>query len=291
MQSRRINLGSDPFVIREWGDAKATPILLLHGFPEYSGAWDDLARALPDFRCIAPDQRGYGQSWCPEGVENYRLKHLITDAARLIETIGTPLILLGHDWGAAVAYGVAIARPDLVSKLIILNGVHPGPFQRALAAGGAQSKASAYINWLRRDGAETALAADGFRRLDNFFAEGMNMDWFTAGRRAEYHREWSRPGRLQAMVNWYRASPVQVADPGQPLPDAPVYAPDRFTVTMPHLLIWGDGDTALLPEAIEGLNAYAPNLIIRHIPDADHWLHHQHPQKVADSITGWLRST
>ena len=158
MRSTTVLLDGQPFHIREWGPPDARPILFLHGFPEYSGAWEELAAALPDIRAIAPDQRGYGQSWSPHGTDHYAPAALVGDMAALIRQIGAPLVVVGHDWGAAIAYGLAIRQPALVSHLVILNGVHPAPFQRELAAGGAQTRASQYIHWLRREGAAAALA-------------------------------------------------------------------------------------------------------------------------------------
>jgi len=171
-ETRQIN--GNPFFIRHWGDEDAPKLLMLHGFPEYSGAWNDLAPLLAKrFHCIAPDQRGYGQSWRPAEVEQYKTSKLVSDMAALIGD--DPVILLGHDWGASVAYALTIGRPDLVSKLIIMNGVHPAPFQRELAKGGAQTDASQYIHFLRREGSEDILAADDFDKLMGLFSAHMDM--------------------------------------------------------------------------------------------------------------------
>lgn len=288
MRERTEVLRGQSFHLREWGDPDLPPMLMLHGFPEYSGAWSDVAAHLSDrFRCVAPDQRGYGGSWSPPEVEAYAAGELADDMAALAETLGGPLVVVGHDWGASVAYALAIRRPDLVSRLVILNGVHPAPFQTALARGGAQTAASQYITWLRRPGSEDALAADGHARLLRLFAEDMDMSWMTPARRALYVAEWSRPGRLRGMVNWYRAARMVVPEPGQTcdLPEMPV---TRLTVRMPHLLIWGTGDTALLEESTEGLEAYCPDLTRVRIEGADHWLAHQHPARVATEIRAWL---
>ena len=198
-----------------------------------------------------------------------------------------PVTVLGHDWGAAVAYGLAMFTPHLVNRLIILNGVHPVPFQRAMAAGGAQSAASQYINYLRAPGSEDLLARDGFAGLLRLFSAQMDLGWLGGDRLAAYQHEWARPGRLRAMVNWYRASPLQLAKPGQPiaLPDLPR---DRLMVCCPHLLVWGTGDTALLTESVEGLEDFAPDLTRVDIDGADHWLHHQKPEAVAEAILRWM---
>lgn len=294
MQTETCNLNGHPFFIRRWGDPDLPPLLMLHGFPEYGGAWSDLAPLLADrFHCIAPDQRGYGQSWAPDGVENYVLSELVSDMAALITQIGGPtggpVTVLGHDWGASVAYGLAMFRPDLVSRLIIANGVHPALFQRELAAGGAQSEASQYINTLRRDGSQDRLAADDFVGLTKLFSARMNLGWLSGDRLAQYKAEWARPGRLETMIHWYRATPLQVADPGQPITDLRPLPVDRMQVQCPHLLIWGMDDTALLPEATQGLEDFAPDLTRVTLTGVDHWLCHQKPQDVADAILGWVK--
>ena len=289
MQTEIIELNGHPFHLRHWGDPAKPPLLLLHGFPEYGGAWADLAPHLTDrFHCIAPDQRGYGQSWAPDDVALYRGSQLVDDMAALIEQIGGPLTVMGHDWGAAVAYGLAMFRPELVSRLIIANGVHPVPFQRALAAGGAQAEASQYILTLRREGSERHFAANDFEKMKALFLAKMNHDWMTPDKLAAYTAEWSRPGRLRTMIHWYRASPLQVAAPGAPITDLPEMPRERLMVRCPHLLIWGRGDTALLPEATEGLEEFAPDLTRVEFEEADHWICHQIPDKVAQAIKDWM---
>jgi pimeloyl-ACP methyl ester carboxylesterase len=289
MDTRTLDLDGRPFFVRSWGDPSLPPLLMLHGFPEYGGAWADMAACLSHrFHCIAPDQRGYGQSWAPPEVEAYRARHLVSDMVALIDTLGGPATVLGHDWGAAVAYGLATQAPERVTRLIIGNGVHPVPFQRALATGGPQSEASQYINLLRADGSEDRLAAEDFARLKRLFSARMSLDWMTPGIEAEYMREWSRPGRLRGMINWYRASPLRVADPGHPLTDLPPLPIDSLHVRCPHLLLWGARDTALLPVATEGLEEFAADLTRVTFDDADHWLFHQVPDALATAIMHWL---
>ncbi|MCE8525821.1 alpha/beta hydrolase [Ruegeria pomeroyi] len=290
MQTETIDLNDNPFFLRRWGDPALPPLLMLHGFPEFGGAWADLAPHLAHrFHCIAPDQRGYGQSWAPEGVAHYATSHLVADMAALAETLGAPLTVLGHDWGAAVAYGLAMFRPELVDRLIIANGVHPVPFQRALASGGAQSAASQYMNALRAPEATQHFAADDYKALTGFFTRYMGgQGWLSPERLADYKAEWARPGRLDAMLNWYRASPLVIAAPGQPRTDLPALPLDRLRVRCPHLLLWGPDDRALLPEATEGLEDFAPKLTRITIPGTDHWLCHQAPDRVAAAILNWM---
>jgi len=294
MTSQFISLNGQQFHTLSWGNPGAPILLMLHGFPEYSGAWEELATRLADrYHIIAPDQRGFGQSWAPPEVGEYTTSKLVGDMAALIAALDTqyacgPVTVIGHDWGAAVGYGLAMFAPKLVNRLIILNGVHPAPFQREMARGGAQSEASQYILFLRQSGSEDRLAANDFALLLKLFSANMDLSWLAGDRLTAYKVEWSRPGRLKSMINWYRASPLQVAAPGQPLTNLPALARDKLMVHCPHLLIWGLGDTALLPASYEGLSDYVPDLTVKTIPEADHWLCHQCPDAVADLIRTWL---
>ena len=274
--------------LHRWGPADAPPLLMLHGFPEYGGAWAEVAAHLPAWHCIAPDQRGYGRSPAPTEVSAYAAKHLVADIVALIETLGAPVPVIAHDWGAAVAYALAIRRPDLLRALVVVNGVHPGPFQRELAKGGAQSAASAYIDYLRAPEAESRLAADGFAGLRRLFAAKMDMRWLSGDKLAEYQREWARPGVLTGMLNWYRASPMVVAAAGQPR-EVPILPPEAGQVRVPHLVIWGQDDAALLPACLEGQEAWCPDLTIRPVAGADHWICHQKPAQVAALTEAFLR--
>lgn len=289
MLSHHVEVNGQPFHYLGWGRAGAPILLFLHGFPEYSGAWDGLARRLAgQFHCIAPDQRGYGQSWAPAQVSAYRTSDLVGDMVGLIAHLGGgPVTVIGHDWGSAVAYGLAMFRPDLVSRLIVMNGVHPGPFQRAMAAGGAQTDASQYIHTLKRDGAEDWLSENEYARLLAAFSAKMDMSWLTPDTLTRYKTEWARPGRLTGMLNWYRASPLRLGGPGQAV-QAPDFPADKFRVPMPHLLIWGPDDTALLPASTDGLETYCPVLTRVTVPGTDHWIAHQAPDRVAQIITDWI---
>ncbi len=274
-----------PVFARTYGDPSLPKLLMLHGFPEYSGAFAHLAPLLSQhFHCIVPDQRGYGQTGGPDDVTAYTTSRLVGD---MVDVIGDgPVTVFGHDWGAAVAYGLAMFRPNLVDRLIIANGVHPVPFQRAMASGGAQSAASQYINVLRKDGSEDRLAANNFEKLMSLFSAKMNTDWLTGDIHHGYLNAWNPPGRLKTMIHWYRASPLVVANPDQAV-EVPALPLDKLHVPQPHLLLWGENDTALLPDSTDGLEEFAPNLTRVTIKDADHWVAHQKPQEMADAILSW----
>ena len=293
MKSEFINLNGNEFFVRLWGDASKPPLMLLHGFPEYSGAWEELAAYLcDDFYCIAPDLRGFGQSYKPEGVENYRMSLVVQDVIGLIAhySPNAPINLLAHDWGAAAAYVVAASAPQMIGKLIILNGVHPIPFQAELAKGEGQAQASQYMNWLRREDSAEQLAANDFEKFVGLLRQDMDSEWFDDEKTQAYKVEWARQGCVEAMLNWYKASPLKVPPVGQALSaeDIIVIDANKMRVSMPHLIIWGKNDTALLVECRDGIYDLADDVKIVELADADHWLHHQQPQNIAAEIAKFL---
>ena len=293
MKSEFVSLNGNEFFVRLWGDASKPPLMLLHGFPEYSGAWQELAAYLcDDYYCIAPDLRGFGQSYKPKGVENYRMSLVVQDVIGLMAHYApdAPINLLAHDWGAAAAYVVAAAVPQRISKLVILNGVHPIPFQAELAKGGAQTVASQYMNWLRRDDSADLLAADDFKKLINLLCLNMDSEWFDEEKAQAYKTEWARENCVESMLNWYKASPLKVPPVGQALgaDELVVINADKMRISMPHLIIWGKNDTALLVECRDGIYDLADQVRIVELAQADHWLHHQQPKKIAAEISDFL---
>lgn len=272
------------------GEPDRPLLLMLHGFPEYSGAWREVMERLSDeFFCVAPDQRGYGGSSKPEGVRSYVAGKLAADALGILDHYrpgGQAAALIGHDWGASVAYATAFRAPERMGKLVIANGVHPVCFQRELSKGGAQAEASQYVNWLRAEGSEEKLAADDFAGMGKVLGAKMDTSWMTPERLAEYKAAWGDARTVGCMVNWYRAAPLVVPEPGETVPEEeqPDIPADAVRVRVPHLLLWGEGDTALLPECIDGLDAFCDELTVMRVPDADHWILHQRPETCATAI-------
>ena len=182
---------------------------------------------------------------------------------------GRPFVLVGHDWGASVAYATAMAAPQRIAKLIVINGVHPGPFQRALVEDEAQRQASTYMHYLRSPEAEERLSANNFEKLLGMLVRFGPQPWLTPERRADYLEAWSPPGALTGMLNWYRASPLVVPKPGEAVDPATATIkldPAQFRVRMPHLLIWGMDDRALLPVSRAALPDYCDDLIVVRSP-------------------------
>lgn len=276
------------------GPDDAPVLLMLHGFPEYWTAWSDVAAHLTGaFHCVLPDQRGCGASSKPPHVEDYETKRLVADMAALIDEVspGRPIMLAGHDWGASVAYALAFRHADRIARLVIANGVHPMCFQRALFEDEAQARASQYIHVLRDPASDTRMAEDGFSRTFRMFEKFSTAPWLDETRREAFRDVWEEA--LPTMLHWYRATPMVVPEEkdGRIAPRAFPFSDDmlsRFRVTMPHLVVWGERDTALLPSCLEGLDRFCENVRIETLPDASHWLLHERPDVVAEHIREFL---
>jgi epoxide hydrolase 4 len=262
--------------------------LLLHGFPEAAFAWDGvLQRLSPRHAAVAPNQRGYPGSSAPAGDAAYRARHLVADLVALIEQLvegtGAPLpLLVAHDWGGAIAWNLAAQRPDLIRRLLIINSPHPATFLRELRDDPGQIAASAYMNFLVRPDAAALLAEADFRRLWPFFGHAA---WLDGPMRDRYRQAWRNDGRgLDPMLAWYRGSPLRpVAGADDPL--TRVELPDEaVTVRVPTTVLWGEQDVALRPGLLRGLERWVPQLDIRRVPEGSHWLVHEQPDLVADTV-------
>lgn len=267
------------------------PILFLHGFPESRRTWrHQLADFAYDFSVAAPDQRGYARSTKPPAEEDYRIDRIVGDILALADALGWGLFTLaGHDWGGAAAWAAALAHPDRVARLIIANAPHPLIFQRSLFDDPAQAAASQYINAFRSPGIDAYLAAIGPEQFfDKSFAPHVDMAKVSAGDRAAYIDEWSQPGALSAMLNWYRASGIVVPKPGEDT-QRPGWIDAAFPqLAMPVLVLWGMKDKALLPQQLEGLGDLVEDLTLVCIPDAGHFVTWESPGEVTAAIRAFL---
>lgn len=269
---------------RACGPREAPVLLFLHGFPEAAFVWDEVMGALADrYRCVAPNLRGYEQSSKPPEVEAYRAKHLVQDLAALIGQLGAPVAaLVAHDWGGAVAWNLAVQQPQLIGRLAIINSPHPGTFLRELQHNPAQQAASAYMNFLCRPDAEQLLAENDYARLWPFFT-GMNGGtWLTGAVKQQYREVW-RAG-LTGPLNYYRASPMRPPTPDDPAAMKLQFTAEQVTVRVPTLVIWGEEDTALPPELVDGLEDFVPQLQLQRVPGASHWIVHEQPGFVSRAL-------
>ena len=259
-------------------------VLLLHGFPEGAFIWDDVMQRLgPSVRCVAPNLRGYERSSSPTDVQAYRVKHLVGDIAALIEAMGAPIdLLVAHDWGGALAWNLAAQRPQLIRQLLILNSPHPATFLRELRDNPAQQVASAYMNFLCRPDAAALLAENDFARLWPFFTNMGGVAWLTDALRAQYRALWQQG--LEGPLNYYRASPLKPPTSAADAIHSLVFAPEFVTVRVPTTVLWGEADSALPLALLDGLEDYVEALDVRRVVGASHWIIHERPALVADTI-------
>lgn len=275
------------FHVAAAGDPQAPLLVFLHGFPEFWRAWQaQLEEFGRDHLAVAPDQRGYNDSDKPQDVGAYRSRHMVEDLRQLAASLTErPFVLVAHDWGGAVAWNFAVAHPERLAKLVIINSPHPVPFARALASDPEQQRASGYMNVFRTPAAEELLAKDGFRRLADMSVAAWQAD--TAERDA-YLEAWSKPGALTGMLNWYRATPMHPPTAQDPGPAQLTVQAADFMVRVPTLVIWGLRDRALLPGLLEGLDECVPDLRIERIPEGSHWVVHEQPARVNALIRGFI---
>jgi epoxide hydrolase 4 len=273
---------------------KGRLILFLHGFPEFWYEWrKQIAEFSRDHRVVAPDMRGYNLSSKPTEVDQYQVRLLVEDVRALGEQLagkGKKFTLVAHDWGGAIAWAYAIAHPATLDRLVIINAPHPGIFQRELRENPAQQKASQYMLMFRSPQAEQTLSANNHAMLVNIvLGPGLKDGRITEADKKMYLDAWSQPGALTGGLNYYRAARVGPPSPdGQPGTGNFAPDPSALMVKIPTLVIWGEKDTALLTGNLEGLDKFVPELTVKRIPDATHWVINEQPDVVNRHIREFI---
>ena len=273
------------------GPADAPAVILLHGFPESHRTWRAVAPLLRDrFRLVMPDQRGFAGSDRPQQVSAYKTRTLVDDVFALADALAIQrFALVGHDWGGAVAWAAAMRGDRRLERLAVVNAPHPFLFQKSLIEDRDQRSASQYINAFRAPGFETIVEAEGFEWFfEKTFSGQVDLELISEAEKRQYIAEWSQPGALTAMLNWYRASPVVVPPPviTVPLPDALLRLARK--VRAPTLVVWGMRDTALLPIQLDGLPEVVDDLRIVRIAGAGHFAPWEAPDAVAGALAPFL---
>ena len=257
-------------------------VLLLHGFPEFWYSWRNQIAPLAaaGFRVIVPDQRGYNTSSKPRGASSYALSHLISDVLAIADHLGQARIFLaGHDWGAAVAWSVALLHPQRVAKLAILNVPHPSVMRRYLKTNRRQLRRSWYmfffqLPWLP----EATFSAFHFRLGVTSLVRSSRAGTFSSDDLALYRTAWSQPGALTAMINWYRAAFRFRSK----FPDSTVHVPTR--------ILWGERDAFLLSEMAQDSLRYCDSAELYTFANASHWLQHEEPARVSELLINFFRT-
>jgi pimeloyl-ACP methyl ester carboxylesterase len=262
------------------GSKNGPAVVLLHGFPEFWYSWhkqiDPLGAA--GFRVVVPDQRGYNRSSKPSSVRSYALTELVSDVIAIADQLGQERIFLaGHDWGAAVAWSVALLHPNRVARLAILNVPHPSVMRRYLMQDRRQLRKSWYMFFFQIPYLpEAFLSASNFRRGTASLVGSSRPGTFSAGDLAQYRAAWSQPGALTGMINWYRAAFRYRAK-----------FSDR-TVRVPTRILWGMRDAFLTAEMARDSLRYCTDAELIQFPDATHWLQHEEPVRVSQILVDFF---
>ncbi len=273
-------IGADNVRLRVWQSGRGMPVVLLHGFPEDHRAWGHQFAPLAEagFAVFTSDLRGYGASERPKGVKAYRLQNLVGDVAAIALAAGSPIHLVGHDWGGVIAWAFAARHPELLGRLVILNAPHPQLYLRSMWRSSQLFK-SWYalvfqVPWLP----ERVLAANDFRLLRMMYRLGTShRSAFTDREVEDYLSSFRERGALTAALNYYRAN---------------VRAPSRFTksrIETQTLVIWGERDPALSLSLLDGLEDVAPNVTVHRLPEAGHFVQREAPAAVNRLLLEFLR--
>lgn len=274
----------------EAGPADAPPVMLLHGFPESHRTWRRVAPLLADrFRLIMPDLRGFGDSDRPLDVGAYRPDMLIADIFALADALGLDrFALVGHDWGGAIAWPAAVARPERLTHFAVVNAPHPVTFQKTILDDPAQRAASQYIRAFREPATQRMIEAKGFDWFfDRSYSAHVDLAIVEPEERAATIADWSRPGALEAMINWYRATGVLVPAMDEVVA-APAWTSNYPRLAVPTLVVWGMRDPALLPCQLDDLDRWVDDLTVVRIPGAGHFAPWETPEPVAEALGDFL---
>jgi epoxide hydrolase 4 len=255
------------------GPQSGVPVLLLHGFPENWRCWIRQIPALTAAGCrvIVPNQRGYNLSDKPKGIKSYRVEELTNDILGLIDALDYEKVnLVGHDWGALVAWMLAIKYPERLHRLGIINVPHPAVMWRFLRRDFEQMRRSWYalffqLPWLP----ETILRVGDWRVASRGLRRSSRNNAFTDEDIEKYKESWSQPGAMTAMLNWYRAA---------------FWYPPPITndmrVRVRTLILWGVNDVALSRRMARPSLDYCDDGNLIFFPDATHWVQHEEAEEV-----------
>lgn len=280
LRDRRVPVGGVELQVVEEGPADGPPVILLHGFPESRLAWRRQTGPLAaaGLRVVVPDQRGYGRSGKPGRIGDYALDTLAGDVIGLADALGIGrFAVVGHDWGAILAWHLAERFPDRVERAAVLNGPHLATVRRHILGHPSQGLKSWYVGffqlpWLP----EKLLRARGFAGMRRLMEKTARPGTFTAEDWALYRDAWEQPGAATAMLNWYRALRRRSPSP----------APEPIGV--PMRVIWGDRDAALDPGLAEAGASLCGRCEVFHIPEATHWVQHEEPERVNRLLIDFL---
>ncbi len=282
--TRRLQANGLGFTVDEAGEGDAVA-LCLHGFPESRFSWRHQLPALAGagWWAVAPDLRGYGDSDKPRGRAAYHLDHLVADVAALFDALGArKRLLIGHDWGAMVAWSYALGRGLPLDGLVVMNVPHPSVFRHALRHSWAQRRRSWYMGAFQLPWLPEAILGAGHAWGVGQAIRGMAVDRsaFPPDVLDVYRRNALKPGAMTAMINYYRANMAGLGDGGEPTP----------VIETPTLMIWGEQDKALGLELTQGYGPLVSDFTLERLSGVSHWVQQEAPEQVNARLLGWLKT-
>jgi len=268
---------------------KGKLLLLLHGFPDFWYVWRfQISELAKHFRVVAPDLRGYNETDKPEGVDKYSLNILAGDVTGLIRALGEKkAIIIGHDWGGAVAWSFAAFSPEATEKLVIMNAPHPNAYTTKTKSSLRQLQKSWYVFFFQTPGIpEEVLSRNNYFFLKEMLrSSSVKKDVFIDKELEAYTEAWSKPGALTGAINYYRAN----------MNPAIIFSERTITfpkIKSPTLVIWGEQDVALSKELTVGMDEFvdAP-YSIKYVPNCGHWVQLEEPELVNKYILEFLKKS
>jgi pimeloyl-ACP methyl ester carboxylesterase len=297
MEQKRVKLANGiELDVVDVGPRDGPVLMFLHGFPESHRTWrHQIAHFSDRFRCIAPDQRGYRNSSKPQEVAAYTPDKLIGDIFLLAAELDVKeFTVVGHDWGGAIAWGVAITGQSTgrVSRCVIANAPHPVIFQTLLYTNETQRASSQYMRGFRDTGNDALVREHGLAGILMKEVKWERAAQMEPEERAALLAEWQDRDAAFGMLNWYRASPVDV-----PPLDAPYALPEGWAppalpkLAIPTLVIWAMDDLALPAGNLQGLEEVVENLTVAKVHDCGHFVPWEAPDEVNSAMDEFLART
>jgi pimeloyl-ACP methyl ester carboxylesterase len=273
-QYRRDNLVFD---VLDEGPADGPVVVLLHGFPQFNTSWHKVIPRLTaqGYRCLAPNQRGYSPGARPKRRRDYRTTELVEDLRALIEASGASRVhLVGHDWGAAVAWGAAAAYPEQLATVSPVSVPHPAAFLRSFVSS-RQALSSYYMYLFQLPLLPERLLLGGRGEAD-LLVKALRSGGQSAEAAERDARSMAQPGMLTAALNWYRAIPLSDV-------------PGTKKITVPTLYVWSDRDVALSKRAAQNTGRYVSGEYrFETLHGVSHWIPEEQPDVLADLLLDWF---
>lgn len=284
--SKTIELNQLTFHYVEAGSGEL--ILFLHGFPYFGESWAPLLTPLSEqYHVVAPDNRGIGYSEKPADVADYRVDKLVEDVYQMITQLAgdKPVVLIGHDWGGVLAWGVAQTHPKSVSKLVVINAPPFNVFMKMLAQSPSQQQASSYIAKLTGWMAKLYFMVKGPELMWGSALEKMHLDGvLNDDFKQAFMSAWQQEGAAEAAINWYKANVPEFDS----IDDRDYWPSKDARVTVPSLLIWSKDDKAFTNDTFVAIADVVDQLHVKVIDTDSHSPFLDHTEEVLGYINEFI---